>query len=77
MTRDSFPHWPGFDPMETIAVPSHGEPRMVCQNFPECGCGDDCTAGPPLESAAVQWILTGLVVAAAIIGAGLFYVGAR
>lgn len=60
---------------EIITIPPHGKAVLRCQNFPECQCGDDCTALAPTESPAARRILFALMIAVGAIGAGLLYVG--
>lgn len=78
MKRDAFPHWPSeaFDAppaLQTIAVPPNGEQRLVCAQWPECGCEANCdavaAAGGVLR--AGDWIALGLAIATALVGIGL------
>ncbi|OBQ72363.1 hypothetical protein [Mesorhizobium loti] len=62
---------------ERIAIPPHGAVRIVCHNWPTCGCGGDCTQLVPEESPRARRILIGLMIAVAVIGAGLLYAGLR
>ncbi|MBZ9719132.1 hypothetical protein LB519_14885 [Mesorhizobium sp. AD1-1] len=61
---------------EPIVIPPGHTIRIVCQNFPECMCGEDCTRADP-ESPTVRRILIGLLIAVGVIGAGLVLVGLR
>ncbi|RVD64771.1 hypothetical protein [Mesorhizobium sp. M7A.F.Ca.ET.027.03.2.1] len=60
---------------ERITIPPHGTARIVCHNWPTCGCGDDCTALAPTESPVARRILFALMFAVAAIGAGLLIAG--
>lgn len=62
---------------ERITIPPHGTVRIVCHNWPTCGCGDDCTNRPAAEWPTARRILNGLIAAVAIIGAGLLIAGLR
>ncbi|TPM41573.1 hypothetical protein [Mesorhizobium sp. B2-3-4] len=62
---------------ERIAIPPHGGVRIVCHNWPSCGCGDDCTQQSPEDSPFARRVLLALMIAVALIGAGLVYVGLR
>jgi predicted nucleic acid-binding Zn ribbon protein len=57
--------------------PPPGAVRIVCHNWPTCGCSDDCTQRIPEESPRARRILIGLMIAVAVIGAGLLYAGLR
>ncbi|TIM24744.1 MAG: hypothetical protein E5Y74_00675 [Mesorhizobium sp.] len=57
---------------ERITIPPHGTVRIVCHNWPTCGCGDDCTNRTE-ESPAARRILLGLMIAVAAIGVVLLW----
>ncbi|RWP31776.1 hypothetical protein [Mesorhizobium sp.] len=50
--------------------------RCVCHHFPGCLCGNECI-DTGAESPAALRLQIILMVAVALIGAGLFYVGLR
>ncbi|TPM92695.1 hypothetical protein [Mesorhizobium sp. B2-1-3A] len=63
---------------ERIAITGgDGAVRIVCHNWPTCGCGDDCTQQSPEDSPFARRILLALMIAVALIGAGLVYAGMR
>lgn len=62
---------------EIITVPPNGKPIVRCPNFPECMCGDDCIDAFPADPAIVRRVLFVLMLAVALIGAGLLYAGLR
>jgi hypothetical protein len=62
---------------ERITIPPHGGTRIVCLNWPDCGCGDDCTDLARAESPRVVLCLFALMIAVAAIGAGLLIAGFR
>ncbi|MCF6111965.1 hypothetical protein [Mesorhizobium muleiense] len=48
--------------------------RRVCRHFPGCLCGDDCIEPESPSAGRVQIIL---MLATALVGAGLLYAGLR
>ena len=75
------PRWPAdaFDQprgLEHITIPPGNERRLVCDNFPECGCDTDCHDAPrPLteEQCVLLLVLFALVFAFL----GLVYLAVR
>ncbi|WP_292585165.1 hypothetical protein [Mesorhizobium sp.] len=53
------------------------EPLTICRRWPDCLCGDGCIDVRPAESKAARRILIGLMIATALVGVGLLYVGLR
>lgn len=62
--------------LEPITIPPDGKPIMVCQAWPGCGCSDNCIDLRG-EADISRWIAAGMMIAVAVIGAGLLYVGVR
>lgn len=60
---------------EPLTVPPDGKVQVVCENYPECMCGDDCI--DRTESPRARLILKGLMLAVAVLGIVLIYVGLR
>lgn len=75
--RNYDPSSPRRPAKDYIVVPPHGKAQIVCLRWPECMCGDDCIDSKPARSKLADFILIGLMVATALIGAGLLYVGLR
>lgn len=75
------PRWPAdaFDRphgMERITTPPGNEHRLICDNFPECGCDADChDAPPPLTQE--QCILLLALIALVFACLGLIYLAVR
>lgn len=57
-----FPPPPHDRILSTVAVPPDGRLQIVCQNFPECMCGEDCIDRTPAESLVALWVLFGLMI---------------
>jgi hypothetical protein len=63
---------------EFIMAPDERAPVLRCPNFPDCACGDDChQLNLVEESPLARLVLNGLIIAVALIGAGLLFVGTR
>ncbi|RWF78259.1 MAG: hypothetical protein EOS26_05835 [Mesorhizobium sp.] len=62
-----------FD-LEPITIPPNGKQVVVCRRWPECMCGDGCL-DLRIETEPARYILVGLMIAVALIGAGLLYAG--
>ncbi|RWC29814.1 MAG: hypothetical protein EOS70_23255 [Mesorhizobium sp.] len=61
---------------EPITIPPNGKQVVVCRRWPDCGCGDGCL-DLRIESQLARYILVGLMIAVALVGAGLLYAGLR
>ncbi len=54
-----------------------GKVLFICRRWPDCLCRDDCIDDRPAESKAARRIQIALMIATALIGVGLLYVGLR
>lgn len=78
---DALPRWPAdaFDRphgLERVTVPPGNDHRLVCDNFPECGCDADCHDAPqPLTQE--QLVLLIVLFAISIAGLGIIYLAVR
>ncbi|RWO29616.1 MAG: hypothetical protein EOS10_22505 [Mesorhizobium sp.] len=61
--------------LSRVSVPPHGGVHLICARWPDCQCGDDCIDILPARSPAVRRILAAMLVAVALIIAGLVYAG--
>lgn len=63
--------------LSQMSVPPHGKVQRICARWPDCQCGDDCIDVISARSPVVRVILVAMLIAVALIGAGLFYAGLR
>ncbi|MER8540294.1 hypothetical protein NKH17_12645 [Mesorhizobium sp. M1334] len=63
-------------PRELISVPPHSNKQLICDQWPECMCRGDCP-DDTVRSPVASGILALLMIAVAMIVAGLLYVGLR
>lgn len=61
--------------LSRVSVPPHGRQQLICARWPDCQCGDDCIDILPARSPAVRRILAVMLVAVALIIAGLVHAG--
>lgn len=62
---------------ERITIPPNYDEITVCKLWPECQCGDGCAALTAAEKATADRLVKGLIVAVAVVGAVLLYLGTR